>query len=374
MSLTASDIVDITKFYLEDYDPNGWYDAARTYTNYIFATEIFAMSGKVKDSPRSEQVTWNLKTKMTGNTRATSMFKKDPPINRINLGNKGSDKWAFMDTHMAFDLREPVFGGSSRTEILDYTKMHAVDMWDGLYESIEEWGWSLAAAPNDGSDGDKILNGIPRFLVPPASTQDFGFTGLNPSGYSDVAGFDRTSSANAKLRNGGFRYTSVDDAERKLTDALNKCRFKSPYKGAAAAGERQIGTNYALYSSYKPWIDYQTSLYDFNDNIGPDRGKYRGKVSNELGVQYYRGVPWYWVDALTNTDSPARNTSEPIYGINWDTWEFKKYGDWWMKVNPEKTVVDSHNVVVTWVDNGGQLYCKSFRENFVGVSHTASDA
>jgi len=368
MSYTASDIGDIVKFFLEDYQADTWRDAARNYTHYICAEELFTKRLATGDA--SEKCTWNLKVAQSGNTRTSAFFKKDT-YNRVDLGVKGEAKWSFQDTHMILDVREPAFMNRNRLQILNYLKMQKSDMYDGFFEANEEWLWSLAAAPNDGSSGDVVVNGIPRYIVPSA-TAEFGFNGGHPSGYSDVGGLSRTTYP--KLKNGTATYSSVDDLEKKLTRALNKCRFKSPYKGSAALGEKQPATTYGLYSSYKPWEDWQTSLYDLNDNIGPDRGKYRGAVNNELGVQMYRGIPWYWVDVLTNEDSPARNLNEPIYGLNWDTWKVKQYGDLFMKYTDMKAVPDSHNTMAAFMDTGYQLVCESYRENFVIQSTTASAA
>lgn len=364
-SVTGSTIQDVMEFYLENYMANTWADAARPYQQYTTADELFTK--RRKKGTISEKCTFNLKVRSADNTVPDSFFKADS-LNRSDLGDKGSVNWHFQKTHFMADAREPALNSGSAVQILDYMKMQESDMYDGFFEKNEEYFWTLPASPNNGSNGDPLPFGVPYWLVSD-TTEEFGFNGGLPGSYSDVAGLDPTE--HTKWKNGTFAWNSVsnDDFCRKLSEAMDKCHFR-PGK---PMGEKVPNLNWGLYSTYKPYQEYQDLLYGLNENIGPDAGKYRGgRPTNDIGVQYFRGVPWTWVPATTEVGGVARDLNESIYGINWDTFNVQTYGDWFMKRHTPIRLDDAHNTVVQWMDTGYQIYCDNRRSNFVGRQVTAS--
>lgn len=365
-SVTASNVQDIVNFYLENFTPKTWADAARDYQSYVTSTELF--TSRKQAAPISERMTFNLKVNSAANTVADSLFKPDS-VNRVDLGVKGTVKWSLQKTHFMYDEREPALNSGSETQILDYMKMQVSDMYDGFFEQNENWFWTLPTAPNDGTSGDVLPHGLPYWIVQ-SSTAAFGFNGGIPTGYSDVGGVSPTTYP--KWKNGTFTYSSVSNEDfcKKLSEAIDKCHFKPPRPSGEDVPSR---SSYKLYSGYQLYQDYQDLLYSMNDNIGADAGKYRGgRPSNDIGVQYFRGVPWEWVPALTTVGGAARDLNEPIYGVNWDTFAVKTYGPWFMKKGKAVSLDDAHNVTVQWMDTGLQYCCMNRRANFVGRASTAS--
>lgn len=366
MGYSTQDIADIGNAFLEDYRPDGkWYDAQRSYRQHIGTSELFSrrVMGAAADT-----FTWPLKTSAADNTVVDGFFSKDT-LNRVDLSSKASGRYSLQKSHYMWDKREPAFMNKNRLEIFNYLKMQESDCYDGFFEANENFIWTLPTAPNDGSAGDILPYAIPYFLVQ-STTAAFDFNGGEATGYSLTVGLEKD--ANSSLRNGTFTYSSIDDMEDKLNDALDLTNFKAPYKGSAALGEDVPEMNYGIYSSRKPYKDYQTLLYASNDNIGPDYGKFRNRITGGVGPQMYRGVPWTEVPALTLVGGTARDLNEPIYGIDWSTWEVRTYGDLFMKKDEVRTLDESHNTFVAWMDTGYQICCKSFRNNFVGRATTAS--
>ena len=364
-SVTASSISDVVNFYLENYMANTWADAARPYQYYTTASELFTK--RRKKGTVSEKCTFNLKVRNADNTVPDSFFKADS-LNRVDLGIKGEVKWHLQKTHFLVDAREPAMNSGSEHQILDYLKMQESDMYDGFFEKNEEYFWTLPAAPNNGTTGDPLPYGLPYWL-PSSATPEFGFNSPIPSGYSDVGNVDQATYP--KWKSGTFAWNSIsnDDFCRKLSEAMDKCHFKPP----KPMGESVPSLDYCLYSTYKPYQQYQDLLFSINDDIGSDAGKFRGgSPSNDPGTQSFRGVPWKWVPATTEVGGTARDLNETIYGVDWSTFEVKTYGDWFMKRSKPITLDDAHNSVVQWMDTGYQIYCRSLRSNFAGRQVTAS--
>ena len=369
-TVMPSDVGDITTFYLENYMAGSWADAVRPYQYYTTARELFTKR-RQKDAP-SERMTFNLKVKEAENTVADSFFKADS-LNRIDLGVKGTVKWHFQKTHFMVDKREPAMLSGSETQILNYLKMQESDMYDGFFKYNEDKCWTLPTAPNDGTAGDPLPFGIPYWVVQYTTSAAFSLTNATyPTNYTGgVAGL--LPATYPGWNNGTATYASMSNSDfcKKLSEALNKCRFLPPKPGF---GETVPTSNYALYSSYKPFQDYEDLLYASNDDIGTDMGKYRGgKPSNETGAHVFRGVRWEWVPALSEVGGDARDLREPVYGINWDTFQVKTYGDLFMDRSEPITLDSQHNTVVQWMDTGYQICCNSRRQNFVLSASSDSD-
>jgi len=364
-SVTATNVQDVVNFYLENFMANTWADAARPYQDYTTARELFTKRRK-RGAP-SEKMTFNLKVNSSDNTVPDSFFKADS-LNRQDLGIKGEVKWSFQKTHFMVDAREPAMNSGSELEILDYMKMQESDMYDGFFEKNEEYFWTLPASPNDGTSGDPLPFGIPYWLVS-STTAEFNFNTSLPGSYANIGNV--VPATYPKWANGAFAWNSVsnDDFCRKMSEAMDKCHFRPP----APKGESVPSRSYGLYSTYAPYQAYQDLLFNINDDIGQDAGKYRGgRPTGDLGTQHFRGIPWTWVPAMSEVGGVARDLNESIYGINWDTVEVKSYGDWFMKRGSPIILDEAHNTIVQWMDTGYQIYCKSRRQNFVGRQVTAS--
>jgi hypothetical protein len=353
-------IGDMLTTYVEGYLPNVWMDADRDFNNFFVVQELF--KSRMTQGPDAPTFTWHFKVDSSDNTLATELFDNDS-VNRINLLEKATQYYAVQKTHFAIDVRE-MSGGLGNYQVLNHLDAQASDMLDGFARKNEIWWWTLPVYPNT---TNRKPSGAPYYVVKSTSTaqQAFGFNGSNPSGYSSVAGLDRTDATFEGTKNGAFVYGAINDSDglSKLDDAINKSGFKPPYP---SKGERVPAQRYKLASHYTPWKTYQDLLGGVNDNRGSDMGKYKATSD---GSVFYRSIPWTWVDALTNSASEAYDSTEPIYGFDMSTWDFMKKGPWFMKKS-EITTGNSHNLRVTWMDSIINYRCTSPRSNFVGHKAT----
>lgn len=351
------DINDILINYVEDYMPGVWVDANRDFNNYFVVQELFKK--RMERGGDSPSTTFRFKTDEADNTIATELFDTDS-LNRVELFEKATVYYALQKTHFEIDVRESGVQGSDPKQILNHLDGLASDMMDGFAQRNEEWFFTLPTAPN--STNRKPL-GLPYWVVKSTATteEDFAFNGSNPSGYSDVAGLDRSTAAHSKLKNGTGVYVSLSatDGLKKLRTAVRKSNFRPPYDNK---GEFRPDNRYMLISHDAPWETYQDLLFASNDNVGTDMGKYNPRSAD--ASLYFRGIPWMWCSALSESTSSGYDADQPIYGLDMSSWKVRQRGDWFMKKKMVE-MTNPHNVRVTWMDTILQYLCFSPRSNFV---------
>lgn len=352
---------DISLWYYDKHMPKGWRDAARPYQKYTFAKLV---KDRVKRNIRGTGCSFNMLVGDNANTEATQLYDDDT-VTRTEMGLKGSLDWHMQKTHMLYDRREEVFQSRSLDgeRILDHLNQQKRAMYDGFFKQNEHYLWTSPAATADGTTGTPILPyGIPYHVVKAASAGDFGFNGIHASGYSAWAGNSR--STYPELKNGTFTYADVthEDFCQNLSEAFDKCNFSPPE--APVDGEIVPTQDYELLSHYTPYQKYQLLQIGSNDSIGPDMGKYRGVVGKS--VQYFRSVPWSYVPALALSSGTAEDTDEPIYGLDWSTWQLSAAEGMFMHIDPPQQQFGNHNVYVQWMDSIYQIICDLPRSNFVG--------
>lgn len=299
---------------------------------------------------------YSLQTGEYSNFQLDSLFAPDS-WTQGNLGSKGSAYWALMKDCVAFDKRQAGFGSKSVNQVVDLIKMHYRNMWNGFYKKQEEYKWTLAAGPNNGSTGDIRPNGIPNYVVASA-TAAVGKNGGNPSGYSNGQdGLDRTSES--RYKNWTATWADAVDLQKKLDEMIDKLEWVPPWTG----GDEIAPTmDFMIASHYEPYRQYKDFLTTANDNLGSDAGKYRGAVQSNQIV--FRGVPWIWVPALTESTyengaaNPSVNTNQPVYLLDKSTWELAAARDWFKKMDGKPVEQDDpHNVVVDHMDCIYQRIC-----------------
>jgi hypothetical protein len=367
MPVLPGDIADVVASYLASVNPQEYADVARDRQFSIFA-DMFVNNPIVKkETKKAVSYRVQFMNRRYNNNRAKSIDTPDA-LNRGSVTTYGQVSMTFQDTHMVVNKLEPSFTGGSEQEVVNYLDLHLANMYDGFFEWNDNRLFQLATAPNT---TNPVFNSIPYYITP-YTTGDvgFGFNGGNPSGYSDTAGLDRSTTANAGLRNGTGEFTTVDQMDfcRIGAEAYQKCNFR-PYHNVKKdrAKEQVADQRYHFFSDFTLWQEYQDIAYTSNDNIGQDQGKYRGGKRGKANI--FMSENWDWVpDRLENGSETAVIGTRYFYGLDLSTWQMHHYGDWFM--NFEKNAIrleDSHNELVSWMDTAFQLHCSNPRNNFVLV-------
>jgi hypothetical protein len=145
-----------------------------------------------------------------------------------------------------------------------------------------------------------------------------------------------------------------------LVEAIDKCDFMAPDEFAELGGGRP---DYGFFTTYPVIQTLRKYLRNQNDNLGGDVAAFRKGV-------LLRGVPMNWVAALTNSDSAAYDATNPIFGINWNTfdWFFQKGRN--QHLTRPMTPSNQPSVRKVYMTNWGNFECIDRRSNFVGYDST----
>jgi hypothetical protein len=367
--MTAEQIADCVLAYnAANLKKGKWVNRSRKYQRCPAYAEFSARRESGEASPT---FTWDVKTSQYSNREYDSLYGKDS-LNRENVMGKATSRYAMQKTHYLLDRREPAMLSGDENRIYNYIDVQKANMKDAYIEDNEEDLWRATVGPNDGTAGDIQVFGIPHVLTTTNATSTFGFNGGEASGYSLTFGLEKD--ANENLRNGNGLFSSWDELEVMLNDAMDLSYFEPPYKGSAALGEITPEMDYVLWSTRKWWTQYQLALNGSNDDLGKDLGKYRGNLSKVGGVMQYRGVPWSWIPAISKVGGAVRLLTEDVFGLDLSTWKTLYQGDMW-EIPTELTAVDdAHNVFKQFEDTISQTVCTDFQANFRLSQATASAA
>jgi hypothetical protein len=326
-----------------------WVDLSLDNQDYVFAKRF--MNGKnktpVKGGPLQQ---WKLQTGKTGNARWSGMFSEDQTSVK-NLITPAEQKWAMMTTSFSYDVNEEEFQGDDVTMIINEIKVREHDMYSGYIELMESALWT---APPSSTQDPRQMSGFP-FWVQKSATE--GFNGGNPTGFSDGAGGVNTTTV-PNWKNYTFGYSGVtrDDLIAKWKRAVEFTKFKAPYSYPEIGGGEP---NWMFYTTYRLQAQLQEFLDSRNDKITDLAG---------TGKSVFNSIPVETVFELENSTQDGYDSTDPIYGINWNTFQYfcQKGKD--LVRQPPKIAPLQHTVRDVFMDSKGNMQCMNRRANFVGYA------
>lgn len=349
MSLYPEQLDDLAELTFNRSKRKQWVDLSLDNQDYVFAQQF--MNGKnktpVKGGPLQQ---WKLQTGKTGQARWTGMFSEDQTTVK-NLMTGAEQKWAIMTTNFSYDINEPEFQGDDITMIINELQVREHDMYSGYVELMESALWT---APTSSTQDPRPMSGIPFWLQKNATE---GFNGGNPSGFSDGAGgVNTTTYSNWKNYTFGYEAVTRDDIIAKWKKAVTFTKFKAPHNYNELGG----GTpNWMFYTTYR----LQEPLMQFLDARND-------KITDLAGTQncLFNSIPVETAFELENATQDGYDSTDPIYGINWKTFEyFCQKGKEMVRKKPTEAPLQ-HNVRNVFMDSIGNLQCFNRRGNFVGYS------
>jgi hypothetical protein len=340
-------IDDFVELTLNKMKMGQWKDISMPLQRYTFADRLFKDKVKKPElaGPRCE---WKLRVRNQGNATHSGLFHVDKS-NRKNVMTNGKQEWSMQTVNYPYDIGEDVFQQGA-TAIIRMLDLHEQGLLNDFYELMETACWT---APSGSTQNPRPPSGLP-FWIQKNST--LGFTGGDPTGFADGAGTIATATYPAWC-NYVAPYTAItrDDLVEKLINAMDFCYFKPPVQ------YREIAPgppDWSLYSVHSVLATCRRLLQAGNDNLGTDVAAFGGNV-------LVRGTPLEWVPALSNSDSDAYDSSAPIYGVNWATFECVFKQGWSMRKFAPFQAPNQSNVRIRKMDNWGQIVCYDRRANFV---------
>lgn len=351
MPLLPDQLDDFVQATQKRYTKKKWSDISLPFQDYKFA-ELIARGKESEMEKGGTQLEFKVQVANTGTFKSTELFGTDNP-GVVDLIKAVTVPWTMQTVNWTYDVNETEFQGDDDTMIVDEIDIRRHSAWNDFYTGMETLMWT---APTGPTDVPRTPLGIPTWIVK-SSTAAFGFNGTNPSGFTDGVG-GLSSTTYPTWANGTFTYAQIDklDLCAKWKEAYTKCQFKAPHSyNDINKGPRRYG----FYSVYSVIAALERLLENSNDNLGTDLGKYAGAVM-------FKGVPVEWVPALDNTASAAYDSTNPIYGIDWNVfgWKFQKgINQKWLP-----PVIPPRQSTVRYVPliNAGQFQAADRRRLFVG--------
>lgn len=340
--LTPDQIDDFVNLTLSNFKRNKWTDISLEHQEYVSARMI---SEKNVTEAGGKDISFRLKTRNTGNARASGMYAQDV-TNVEDVTVAASIPWTMQTTNFSYDVYEDLFQ-SDRETIIRELQIREHDALSDMAELQEEFLWT---APTGTTDTTPM--GIPFWLQKSNTTPDGAFNGGNPTGFSaGAAGLSSTTYP--RWRNWTFSYTSVttDDLIKKVKKALQFTNFMAPVPHPELGyGKSQ----YHIYTTYGVQEPLERLAETRNDNLGSDVARYINQVT--IG-----GTPVQWVPYLE-----ANDTSDPVYGVNWKVFRpFVKSGCN-MRRNAPKQAARQHSVREVHIDHWMNYACYNRRACFSG--------
>jgi hypothetical protein len=339
-TLQADDLIDLVKTTQRDLGELKWTEIATDLQEHVALPNLLSTEKVAFDSGYGIQ--WNLMTEFSGAARDTGLYAVDN-VNVQDVMQTAYIPWRHVTSSYAIERREIAMNREPR-RIVDLVKVRRADAMLGLAEHMERRFWQAPTAPND----DRLF-GCGYWMVYNATK---GFNGQNPTGFSDVAGLDSSTSAFSRWRNFTAQYTDVsaNDLITKWREAAVKTNFKplaSMNQPSYSGADR-----YGYYTNYNVLGQLETILTTQNDNLGND-------IAPKDGQVVFRRVPVTYVPYLDVA------TGDPIYGINWSVFQPVFLSGEYMRETGPETASNQHTVMNTFIDCTLNIRCTNRRRLFL---------
>ena len=349
MPLLPDQLGDFVTLTLNNFKKKSWVDLSLDKQQHIFAQKF--LSGKTR-TPYSGggQLEWKVQTTNTGTAKFSELYSVDATSVK-DLMTTAKQPFTKATVNFSYDVDEDAFQ-SDRETIIREIDIRRHSAYNDYFELMEEALWS---APSSSTESPRSPSGIPFWVQKSASTPSGGFTGGDPSGFSNGAAGIKVSDV-SNWKNWSFNYKSAgsrDDLVSKIRKAIAHCYFQAPKQFSELAGGK-AESDHMFYTTYSVIADLEKLMESRNDNLGTDLMKYAGSV-------VIKGNPVIWVPYLDQNDS-----SNPIYGINHKVlqWHYKKGRD--MLWHPPQKAARQHTVREVHCDSWGNFICLNRRRLFVG--------
>lgn len=355
-NLQASGMADLMSVTLPELGRLKFVDLGSDYHKTIAFKRIFQKKKSQVDSGTS--IRFNIMHDIGGSFRFVPLgFTATANIK--NVMTYGEVPWRGWTWNWSMIAEEGTMN-SGASKIVDLMQTRRISEFASVITGLERQLW----ATPDANDDVSILP-IPYYIVKSntAVTTNDGFNGTVPSGFTTVAGLDPTTAAGTpggRYRNYATQYTTVakNDLVRKMRRGAEYTTFEPITDGIP---NPDTGDDMGWYTNYSVLSVMEEILEAQNENLGNDLASMDGKC-------LFRGA------GITSVQELDRDTTNPVYGIQWATFGFTRMRGHWEKlynvgVNPDKpTVATAHYV------SRCNTVCQNRRRNMVFATDTAMPA
>lgn len=210
----------------------------------------------------------------------------------------------------------------------------------------------------------------PRIWLPPADSTDTkhiygfkywimwnateGFQGGAASGHTLVGNVSPTTYPNWRNYTRTYAAVTEDDLLDEWRIACDLTEWMPPVEIPEYQGG---GMDFAHYTDQTTRRELIKLTRAQNENLGLELYNYRG-------LPLWRGAPVKWVPAFEDTNVIASG-SNPIYGINWKTFEMSSLSGFYMRETPPIRPSNQPLVRVVYIFLAFNINCTNRRKNYV---------
>lgn len=356
--MQAADLADLITTSLPDLGRLKFQDLGTKYYSTIALKRIFNKNKNKNAGDIGPSVRFNIMHDIGGSFRFVGLgFTATANIK--NVMTYGEIPWRGFTWNWSMIAEEPAMN-SGASKIVDLMEVRRLSEFATVVVGLEQQLW----ATPDANDEEGVFP-IPYYIVKSnteatAANSD-GFNGTVPSGFTAVAGLDPTTGYNSGSTGGRYRNYATQYTTVAKTDLIRKMRRGAVYTAFEPIVEEipqyDMGDDMGWYTNYAVTSVLEEILEAQNESLGKD-------VASMDGKALFRGAPIVTVQELDN------DTTNPVYGIQWATFSFKRLKGHWMKdykvgINPNQpTMATVHNVSRT------NLLCYNRRRNMVFATNT----
>lgn len=314
------------------------------------AASLLLEDGKIKKSGQGgKSFTWTCMVNGSGSFAMVPMIYQDQ-LSNVDTTAVASADWRHMKVDWPEVGQVTAMNSPSDVQIASTRMLQEAAAKISEVEGLEAQLWQSPVGVTDTIS----LWGFNIWLPRPSTYTVDGFVGTVPSGYTSV-GLNPTTYPNWKVNY--FQYGSVTDElfVRPLMKSMNDTSFSS-----LAAGIPQFNTNLSrmFFTNYGVIGPLQELLKASNQNMGLD-------ITNYYGKPLINGMP------VNNVPYLDRETTNPIFAINMDDFEFVYLDGFYRKKTTIKNMPGFHNVTGNFRDTTCQLICRNRRRSFTGATAAA---
>lgn len=351
-NLQASGLADLISVTLPELGRLRFVDLGTDYHKTIAFKRIFKK--KKSEVGSGHAIRFNVMYDVGGSFRFVPLgFTATANIK--NVMTYGEVPWRGWTWNFSMIAEEETMNSGS-SKIVDLMQTRRISEFASVLVGLERQLWATPDA-----DDDVSIYPIPYYIVKSntAVTTRDGFNGTTPSGFSTVAGLDPTTEAGTpggRYRNYATQYTTVAK-----NDLIRKMRRGAVYTGFEPISDDiprpDVGDDMGWYTNYSVLSVMEEILEAQNENLGRDVASMDGKVM-------FRGA------GMTNVQELDRDTTNPVYGIQWSTFGFTRMKGHWEKpykvaVNPNQPTIATQHYV-----SRCNTVCYNRRRNMVFATDT----
>lgn len=280
---------------------------------------------------------------MVGQTNAAANVGLGAPdnVNIVDVMTQGTTDWRNSSSNYA-TIGQEISMNRAPARITDLLQERRLGCLISLAELMETNFWGSPVALSD----TLTPWGVNTWLCKTATA---GFTGTVPSGYTTIGGINPTTYPNWCNYGAPYNAVTKEDLIRAWRKAATFTDFQPTVEGIPTFN---TGDQYGFYTNYGVIGPLEEALESQNDDLGPD-------VASMDGKTVFRRAPVMWVPIL------ERDTTNPVYGINWGVFKTIILEGWWLKETVIPNYPGQHTMTAYFIDCTYNWCCKDRRRNFV---------